>query len=212
MVLCSALILPGFSPVRAASDYEDSLRQLADSIRAEAVRAKKERLAVVDFTDAKGESSPVGKFLAEELATQLLKDGDLQVVDRKLLSSTMKKHRVVTLEPSIITKVRRVAKAVRADVFVVGSCVEIPDGVEVTAKLIASQTANPIAAARGTIPKTGPLAGLLKPTATPSASLEPVGPSIESPRDDFSAGEGPKRETAPFPSPSPSEGQAAPLH
>jgi TolB-like protein len=176
------------------------------------MRAKKERLAVVDFADGKGQATPAGRFLAEELATQLLMGGELQLVDRRLLSSTMKKHRVEALEPSVATKAKRVAKAVRADLFVVGSYTETAAGLLITTKLLAAQTGQSIGAARGTIPKTGPLAELLKPTVTPSASVERVGPSIESPRDDLSTSERPKPESAPFPSPSQSEGQAAPPH
>jgi TolB-like protein len=173
-LLGCALLLLHPPPLWAASDYEDSLRQLADSIRVEVVRAKKGRLGIIDFTDHNGESSPVGQFLAEELATQLQIGGELQIVDRKLLASTMKKHRVATLEPSIATKVRRVAKAVRTDVFVIGSYTETPDRVEVTAKLIASQTANAIAAVRGTIPKIGPLADLSKPSSAPPVNVEAI--------------------------------------
>src|SRR5437899_5222368 len=78
-------------PVHAASPYEESLKQLAEGVVAGAAKANRERLAVLDFTDAKGAITPIGQFLAEELSTQILVAGELKVVDHALVSSTLKK-------------------------------------------------------------------------------------------------------------------------
>jgi TolB-like protein len=151
----------------AASPYEESLKQLAEGVIADAVKAKRERLAVLDFTDAKGAVTPVGQFLAEELSTQILVAGELKVVDRKLASSTLKKLNVTQLEPAQAKAVKRAAKAVRADVFVIGVYLESPDGLRVTVKLLSPSTVQSLGATRGTIPKTGPLAELIKEANKP---------------------------------------------
>src|ERR1051326_8760300 len=79
-------------PAYAASPYEESLKQLAEGVIADAVNSKRERLAVVDFTNAKGTVTPIGKFLAEELGTQILVAGELKGVDHTLVGWTLKKH------------------------------------------------------------------------------------------------------------------------
>ena len=48
------MILTLAGQVSAAGSYEDNLKQLAEGVIAEAVKAKKSRLAIVDFVDAKG--------------------------------------------------------------------------------------------------------------------------------------------------------------
>ena len=154
-------------PAHAASPYEESLKQLAEGVIADAVKAKRERLAVLDFTDAKGAVTPIGQFLAEELSTQILVAGELKVVDRKLASSTLKKLNVTQLEPAQAKAVKRAAKAVRADVFVTGAYLESPDGFRVTVKLLSPSTVQSLGATRGTIPKTGPLAELIKEANKP---------------------------------------------
>lgn len=154
-------------PAHAASQYEESLKQLADGVVADAIKAKRERLAVLDFTDAKGTVTPIGQFLAEELSTQILVVGELKVVDRTMVSSTLKKFHVTQVEPAQAKEVKRAAKAVRADVFVTGSYLESPDNFRVTVKLLSPSTLQSLGATRGTVPKAGPLAELMKETNKP---------------------------------------------
>ncbi|MCC6139791.1 MAG: hypothetical protein IT389_04150 [Nitrospira sp.] len=158
----------------AAGTYEETLKALADGVIAESLKAKKERLAIVDFTDSKGAVTPIGQFLAEELGTHLLVAGDVQVVERKLVSSTLKKRHIAQVDSASPKTLKSAAKAIRTDVFVVGSYIDSPDGLLVTAKLLSPSNAQAIGAARGTIPKIGPLAEMVKAEhAPPVVKAEP---------------------------------------
>ncbi len=154
-------------PAHAASSYEESLKQLAEGVIADAAKAKRDRLAVLDFTDAKGAITPIGQFLAEELSTQILVAGELKVIDRTIVSSTLKKFHVTQLEPAQAKSVKRVAKAVHADAFLTGAYLDSPDGFRVTVKLLSPSTVQSLGATRGMIPKTGPLAELIKEANKP---------------------------------------------
>jgi TolB-like protein len=149
-------------PAYAASPYEESLKQLAEGVIADAVKSKRERLAVLDFTNAKGTVTPIGKFLAEELGTQILVAGELKVVDHTMVGSTLKKLHIKQFEMGQAKAVKQVAKAVHADTFVTGSYLDSPDGFRVTVKLLNPDTVQSLGATRGTLPKTGPLAELIK--------------------------------------------------
>lgn len=146
----------------AATGYEESLKTLAEGVTEDAVKAKKQRLAFLDFTDAKADQTPIGQFLAEELGTQIMVAGELTVVDRTLVYSTLKKMQIEHVDPPHAKAVRRAAKAIRADVFVVGTYVETPEGIQVTVRLINTVTAQPIGATRATLPKTGPMNAFFK--------------------------------------------------
>jgi hypothetical protein len=91
----------------------------------------------------------------------------LKVVDRKLLVATMEKHQLTHLDTSQAKAAKKVAKALRADLYVTGAYLEIPEGVQVTAKLIGPYTVFPVGAARAIVPKAGPLAALLKQANAP---------------------------------------------
>jgi TolB-like protein len=158
----------------ASSKYEERLNELAEGIISEAVKEKAVRLAILDFTDHKGKVTPMGQFLAEELGTQILVVGELGVVDRALLAATMAKHRLNRLDVSQTKAVRRVAKALRVDLFVVGSFIEIPEGLQVSAKLIRPRSVQAAGAARAVLPKAGPLTAFFK--APPAPATPPPAP------------------------------------
>lgn len=172
-VLLVGFVLPYSHPTSswAGASYEESLKQLADGITEGAVKAKKQRLAFLDFTDSTGKPTPIGQFLAEELGTQIMVAGELAVVDRTLLHSTLKKLHVDHVDSAHAKAVRRAAKAIRADVFVSGVIVETPDGVQITVRLISPGNSQPIGATRGVLPKGGPLSTFLK-------KEEPLQPTV----------------------------------
>jgi len=169
LLIMVLLALAGFwaLPAYAASQYEESLKQLAEGVIADAVKAGKGQLALVDFADVKGAVTPIGKFLAEELGTQILVAGELKVVDHTMVGSTLKKFNVTRFEPTQAKAVNQAAKAVRADVFATGSYLESPEGLRVTVKLLDPSTLHSLGATRGTIPKAGPLAELIKEAHKP---------------------------------------------
>jgi hypothetical protein len=52
-LLCGVLCLViAYSSAEAASKYEDSVKELAEGVAAEAIKMKKSRLAVLDFVDS----------------------------------------------------------------------------------------------------------------------------------------------------------------
>jgi TolB-like protein len=153
--------------IDAAGNYEESLKQLAEGVIAEAIKAKKQRLGIVDLTDTKGQATPIGRFLSEELGTQILVTGELQVVERTLVQSTLKKFQVPHVDPAHAKAVRRAAKAMRAEVLLTGSYLDSGDGLLITVKLVSPLNAQVVGAVRGQLPKAGPLGELLKEAAKP---------------------------------------------
>lgn len=169
ILLMTAMILHVWptASLGATAGYEESLKQLAQEVTAKAVKARKQRLAFLDFTDIKGNATPLGRFLAEEVGTQVLVAGELNVVDRTLVQSTLKKLHVDQIDRAHAKAVRRAAKAIRADAFVSGSYFETPEDVQVTAKLISPLNAQVVGTVRGTFPKDGPLGERLKEVNKP---------------------------------------------
>lgn len=160
----------------AEASYEESLKQLADGVTKGAAKAKKQRLAILDFTDFKGEATPIGRFFAEELGTQIMVSGELTVVDRTLTYSTLKKLHVDHVDSAHAKAVRRAAKAIRADVFVGGAILETPEGLQVTVQLINPSNAQTIGVTRGMLPKAGPLNAFLKKEETPQPIVKSESP------------------------------------
>ena len=176
--LATLFLYPATS--RAGTSYEEDLKQLADGVTEGAAKAKKHRLAFLDFTDSKGSPTPIGQFLAEELATQVMVSGEMTVIDRTLTNSTLKKMRVDQVDSAHAKALRRAAKAIRADVLVGGVITETPEGLQVTVRLINPSDAQPIGATRGMLPKAGPLNSFFKKEEAPQPILKVENP-LETP-------------------------------
>ncbi len=183
LLLLIALVLPAYFPSSswAAANYEDSLKQLAEGVTERATKAKKQRLAVLDFTDAQGAPTPIGQFLAEELGTQIMVAGELTTVDRTLIYSTLKKMQLEHIDPAHAKTVRRAAKAIRADIFVSGTYTDTPEGLQVTVRLITPKQAQSISATRTTFPKSGPLSTFFKKEDPPPGILPAEKPKEPTP-------------------------------
>ncbi|HEU4683022.1 MAG TPA: FlgO family outer membrane protein [Nitrospira sp.] len=167
LLVIAALLLSACFPVAttAAPTYDESLKELAEGITAETLKAKKRRIALVEFSDSKGTVSPIGRFLTDELATQLLLGGEVNVAERTVFNAALKKFRLTRIDPAHAHAVSQAAKRVQADVLVTGVYVQTPGDVRMTLKLIRPRDAHVMGAVRGTLPNAGPLAELLKEAA-----------------------------------------------
>ena len=78
-ILCCVVFLAfGYSSALAASKYEESIKELAEGVAAEAIKMKKSRLAVLDFVDSKGDVTPIGQFLAGKIGSLMSVPAEIQ--------------------------------------------------------------------------------------------------------------------------------------
>ena len=176
LTLISLLFTLASTPAARAATYEESLKQFTEEVTAGAVKSKKRRVALLDFTDAKGQATPLGQFLADEIGTQLLLVGELTVVERTLVQSSMKTLHINHIDTGQAKSLQQAAKAVGADVFISGTYVDAPDNVQLTAKLINPANAQMIGAARGTLPKAGALGQFFKKEEAPPPTVQASSP------------------------------------
>ena len=93
-VICFLLIL-FCAQIASAGTYEEELQGLSLKIAKNIERSGKRTVAVVDFTDLQGNVTELGRFIAEELSTNLvsLKKG-FRVIDRLHLKSIIAEHKL----------------------------------------------------------------------------------------------------------------------
>jgi len=56
------------------------------------IELKKTKIAVIEFSDLKGNKTEFGKLLSEELITRLFRTGKFEVVERTLLNKVIAEH------------------------------------------------------------------------------------------------------------------------
>jgi formylglycine-generating enzyme required for sulfatase activity len=177
--LCAA------NPSWAERDYEQEMTALSAKLSAEAAKRKLARVAVADLTDLEGAATPLGRFLAEDLSSALAERGIVAVVDRIRLGAALKAQGVPDIGRLGVFGLTQLGKRIGVDAVVTGTLTDMADGFRVTVKLLPVATGAVVAAAKTTLPRTGPLAQLRgpEPALPPPAPTPPAPLPKTQPRD-----------------------------
>ena len=173
-----------------AVGQQAEFRALADSLAMDIAAAGKKSVAVVDFTDLRGNPTQLGRYLAEEFAVAIARTHKgFEVVDRAHLKSILNEHKLSATGLIDPTTARKIGQFAGADAILTGSMTPFSESVRVTLKVLATDTARIIAADTTNLPKTTTIIELLGSDSTPK-------------RDQSTVNEGPATSTLPSSEPS----------
>ena len=168
----AGILILSLSP-SALAEGPDRFKELAKTLLAEAKKQKKHSLGVMDFADLDGHVTPLGQYVAEELSTALAMAGGAAIVDRSQINRVLQQHGLSDLSSLSPEATKKVGRAAKVDALVSGSLVASGSGLRITAKVIDTETARLIAAAKTTLPISGLIADLLKKKDEGSAKAKP---------------------------------------
>ncbi|MCI5157099.1 MAG: hypothetical protein D3906_01420 [Candidatus Electrothrix sp. AUS1_2] len=159
--ICGAAILLVLLSATAWG-YEKEIEQLSAAM-AEKIAAKgKKTVAVVDFTDLEGNVTQLDRFIAEEFSVALASSGKgFRVIDRTHLKSIIKENKLSATGLIDPATARKLGKIAGVDALVTGTLTPFGDNVRVTVKVLDSDTADIIDAAKGNFAKTQAIEELL---------------------------------------------------
>jgi TolB-like protein len=145
-----------------AQGLDTQLKPLVDEVVAGAEQAGVMRLTVADFADLQGRTTELGRFVAEELGTSLvLAKAKFGVIDRANLRTILAEHKLSMsglVNPNTAKKLGEIAGV---DGIVTGTITPLGDSVRITVKVIATDTAMVVAAARSDVARTSAVEELL---------------------------------------------------
>lgn len=148
-IICSLTVSsPSFA-------YEQEIKILSASMADNIAKAGKKRIAVVDFTDLQGNITELGRFIAEELSVDLINTAKgFEVIDRNHLNRILAEHKL-SLSGIVDQKtVQKLGQIAGVDALITGSITPLESSIRVVCKVIATDTARVISAAKGDIAKT----------------------------------------------------------
>lgn len=142
--------------------YEKEIRSLSASMAENIAKADKKKIAVVDFADLQGNVTELGRFISEEISVDLTTTSKgFEIIDRTHLKTILTEHKL-SLSGIVDQKtVKKLGQIAGVDAIVTGSVTPFGDSVRVTCKVIATDTARVIGAAKGDIAKTKAIEELL---------------------------------------------------
>jgi len=100
----------------------------------------KRRIAVLDFLDAQGKATSTGTIIAELLISELFRTEQYEIMERKLLSSLLKEHKLNMSGLVDLSTARRVGKLLGVDYIVTGTVINLGTVLNVNARTIGIET------------------------------------------------------------------------
>jgi TolB-like protein len=173
-ILVSVLLLAATHGFGQQSD----LKQVAVSLARDINAGNRHTITVADFTDLQGNVTELGRFISEELSSQLVLDAkSFTVVERIQLAAILKEHQISIsglVDPATIKKLGQFAGV---DAIVTGTLVPFSDSVRLTAKVLDVSTAKMMAVSTADMPRTKAIDDLLSRGITRPATDDQGGPS-----------------------------------
>lgn len=152
------LSLVSNSPAYDSPEIKSMSATMADKI----VQAKKKTVAVTDFTDLQGNITELGRFIAEHFSVALAGSGKwIDVIDRTHIKQLLKEHKLS--EKGLIDTVtaKELGKIAGVEALIAGTLTPFGNTVEMTIKVLDTETAKVIDAGVGSIAETSAIKDLL---------------------------------------------------
>ena len=167
--LCLALCGQAFGQT---NDIDTELSNLADKLAAQIKDQGKTNIAVVDFTDLQGGTSgELGKYIAEQLTVDLVIDRKgFSVLDRANLKRILAEHKLTATGLVDPDSAKKLGQFAGVDAFIMGTIVPKEKTVGLTAKIITTDTAVIVGAAKGEFRTNDTVAELMSKPAAETAS------------------------------------------
>lgn len=133
----SAASVTGYCQESLASGIASASSQLAEAKLPDGAT-----LAVLDFRDIGGGQTPMGRYVAEELATRLIQMHRFNVVERTRIDSVLQELKLADVEQQLVVAsfAEKFRGLVGADYLVVGSLFKTRDQVNLNARIIETLT------------------------------------------------------------------------
>lgn len=143
--LCGSLLIFGFARPSSATDLQGGIAQIAAALSGTVSTGPPLRVAVINFSDPRGDVSDLGRYVAMQLTTHLTQKGRFVLVEvPPALNFT---------ESDLFSseKLKELRRAVTLDAVVVGRVSDLGDRIDMTARVMEIETHRIIATSNVTI-------------------------------------------------------------
>ena len=148
---------------QASEDYESEIDSVAEDLAAAIKDSGRKKVSVLDFADLQGNSSELGRFLAEQVTVSLVGHRkDFAIMDRGNLKSILEEHKLTVSGLVDPENAKKLGQFSGVDAIILGNLTAISDHVLITIKVIATDTAELLGATKGKLSKTKEIQQLLE--------------------------------------------------
>lgn len=135
------ILMMGTSPkLFGQGGLDQRVAELSQQIANEMTEYHKTTIAVVQFTDLDGNTTDLGKYLAEELITCLFQTKKFKVIERQLLNKIIAEQKLSLTGMIDPTSAKQLGKLLGVDAICSGTITDLAQSLRVNGRLISTET------------------------------------------------------------------------
>ena len=164
------LVCLTISGATRAQSLDKEMPALATSLSKALVTQGSKNVAAIDFTDLQGRPTELGRFLAKQLAVEMVVTGGVSMLDRANIKSILAEHKLT--EEGLVNpaNARKLGEFAGVDTILIGNVTSLDAVFVLTVKAIATESSKIVAAGRITFQKTPDLQSIGSRSLPGSAS------------------------------------------
>lgn len=148
-ILVLLSLVCSFSAIAQTPEMDKALSELATKLATLTRDSAKKKVTVLDFTDLQGGASELGKYIAEELTVNLvIVKSNFAVLDRANLKKILAEHKLTATGLVDPENAKKLGQFAGVDALILGTIVPKNQNVQLTTKIIATDTAEIVGAAK----------------------------------------------------------------
>ena len=143
-------------------EMDKELTALTEKLGAKIKAVGKKKITVLDFADLDGNTTDLGKYVAEQLTVEFVsEDRGFTVVDRANLKKLLEEHKLTASGLVNPENAKKLGSFSGVDALILGTIVPMTPNIKLTAKIIATDTADIVGAGQCTFKADENVQGLL---------------------------------------------------
>ncbi len=133
----------------SAQDMDTELSKLTEDLAGKIKDHGNKKVTVLDFTDLQGNSSELGKYISEQLTVDfVMTKRDFSVLDRANLKKILAEHKLTASGLVDPENAKKLGMFAGVDALIIGNIIPIGTNITLTVKIITTETAEVVGAAK----------------------------------------------------------------
>lgn len=124
----------------AQGSLDQRIVELTQQISKEMTDNNKKTIAVIEFSDLRGNVTDLGRYISEELITKLYLTKKFKVIERQLLNKIIAEQKLSLAGMIDPTSAKKLGKVLGVDAIVSGTQTDLAQGLKINARMLNTET------------------------------------------------------------------------
>lgn len=173
LVLCIVFCATSFSSARPQGVLEQRVSELSQKISNGLTENQKRTIAVLEFVDLRGNVTDFGRFIAEELITNLYETKKFKVIERQLINKIITEQKLSLTGIVDHTSAQKLGRLLGVDAIATGTVTDLGKSLRVNARLIDTTTGEIFGVAQTEVVKDDAVTRLMSGNDSSTTSEDP---------------------------------------